>query len=103
MYINKEYIKEGGKIKSDNKNNLSIWRKEKWINLSPYVEGLSNNKKEFKCGEKHPKQKGKSICRPSVKVNQNTPKVAQNFSEAQIKKAYNIKNKNNKNIYWNKL
>ena len=28
MYINKQYINAGGKVKSDKKDNLNIWRKE---------------------------------------------------------------------------
>ena len=99
MYINKEYIKAGGKVKSDKKDNLDIWRKEKWVNISPYVEGLTNNIKKFECGERADKQKGKSICRPSVKVNKNTPKLAQSFSKKELKKAYDIKQKN-KRIQW---
>lgn len=102
MYINKEYIKAGGKVKSDKKDNLTIWRKEKWVNIAPYVEGLTNNIKKFECGERADKQKGKSICRPSVKVNKDTPKLAQNFTKKELKKAYNIKQKN-KRIQWENL
>ena len=102
MYINKEYKKAGGKVRSDGKDNLSIWRSERWVNISPYVEGLSNNIKDFECGERADKQKGKSICRPSVKVDKETPKLAQNFSKKELKKAYDIKQKN-KRIQWEKL
>lgn len=102
MFINKEYLKAGGKIKSDGKNKLNNWREEKWVNLTPYVEGLTKNLKEFECGEKADKQKGKSICRPSVKINKDTPKLAQSFSKEQLKKALDIKNKN-KRIMWEKL
>jgi hypothetical protein len=102
MYINKEYKKAGGKVKSDKKDNLSRWRRERWVNLSPYVEGLTNDIKKYECGERPENQKGNSICRPSVKVNKDTPKLAQNFTKSQIKKAYEIKQKN-KRIMWEKL
>ena len=102
MYINNEYIKQGGKVKKGKTNNLEKWRKEEWVNLTPYVEGLTNNIEKFECGEKAQKQKGKSICRPSVKVNKDTPKLAQEFTKKELKKALDIKNKG-KRINWKKL
>lgn len=105
MLINKTYKEKGGKYKEikGEKKETSIWLKEKWLNLTPYVEGIVKTVKDSpKCGNKHPKQKGPSICRPSVKVNSNTPKLAQDFTKEQIKKAYNIKKKG-KRIDWDKL
>ena len=102
MYINNEYIKQGGKVKKGKTSNLEIWRNEEWVNLTPYVEGLTNNIEKFECGEKAPKQKGKSICRPSKKVNKKTPKLAQEFTKKELKKALDIKNKG-KRIDWNTL
>jgi len=103
MYINKEYKKAGGKVKSDKKDNLSRWRRERWVNLSGVALGKTKLKNAPECGIKDKNQgKNPSICRPSVKVNKDTPKLAQNFSKSQLKKALDIKKKN-KRIEWEKL
>ena len=102
--IMKTYKYRGGKVKEtgDGKN-LSRWFKEKWVNLTPYGEGLVNNKLVYACGERHPDQKGPSVCRPSVKIDsKKTPIVAQKFDRAQIKKAVKIK-ANKKRIVWSEL
>lgn len=105
MLLNKKYKEKGGKYKDINneKKETSIWLKEKWINLTPYSEGLIKSLKDSPvCGKKHPKQKGPSVCRPSIKVNEKTPLLASSFNKKQIQKAVNIK-KENKYINWNKL
>jgi hypothetical protein len=104
MLLNKEYKEKGGKYKNINdKRETTTWLKEKWINLTPYAEGLIKSINQSPvCGKKHPNQKSPSVCRPSVKVNNNTPKLASNYSKQQIKKAVDIK-KQNKRINWDKL
>ena len=102
--VMKTYKDRGGKVKEigDDKN-LSRWFKEKWVNLTPYGEGLVNSKFLYACGERHPSQKGPSVCRPSVKVDKDkTPVIAQKFNKTQIKKAIKIK-KNKKRIVWSEL
>jgi len=95
-YIVKQYREMGGKIKQNNKpSNLKKWFvKEKWVNLTPYAEGLTTSKTKYKCGEKAPNQTKKSVCRPTEKV--------KDFSKKQIKKAIDIKEKG-KVIKWDKL
>lgn len=91
----KTYKDMGGKIdESKSKGGLRNWLNERWVNLTPYAEGLTNKKSTYKCGEKAPNQKSKSVCRPL--------KEAQKYNKQQIKKAVNIKNKG-KRIDWNKL
>tara|TARA_R100000231_G_scaffold138623_1_gene117416 strand:- start:70 stop:483 length:414 start_codon:yes stop_codon:yes gene_type:complete len=102
--ILKEYKKKGGKIdeKLEKKGNLNRWFREEWTNLTPFAEGLTKDKLKYPCGKKAPKQKGKSVCRPSKKINKNTPKLAQSYSKEQIQKAIKIKNLG-KVINWEKL
>lgn len=76
---------------------------EKWLNLTPYGEGLVKSIKDSPaCGSRHEKQKGKSVCRPLIKINKKTPEIATTYTKAQIKKAIEIKNKGN-TINWKKL
>jgi len=104
LQILKEYKNQGGQIdESKKRNGLTTWLNEKWINLTPFAESsLSNIKNSPKCGTRGKNQKGPSICRPSKKVNKDTPKLAQDFSKKQIQKALEIK-KSGKRINWNKL
>lgn len=105
MYMMEQYEKLGGRInKNLKKSGTDKWLKEKWKNLSPIAMGIESNIKNLTaCGEKHPKQKkNPTICRPTKKVNKDTPKLAQSFSKSQIKKALEIKKKGNR-INWNKL
>lgn len=83
------------------KKQLLNWEKEKWINLTAKVY----DNKILTCGTKGKKQKKlnlPSVCRPSKRVNKKTPKLADNFTTKQIKKAIQIKKKG-KTINWNKL
>ena len=91
----KLYKEAGGKIKEEKKYSpLKSWfKREDWKNLSPFAEGLGG-KKDFKCGEKHPKQSVPSVCRPAADVNK--------YSKKQIKKAIQIKKKGGV-IQWGKL
>jgi len=77
---------------------------EMWQNLTAL---LADNKK-LPCGTKSKKQKEQnlpSVCRPSKKVSEKTPKpLAKDLTIAQIKKAVEIKKKKTNNrINWNKL
>lgn len=105
MYMMEQYEKLGGRInKNLKKSGTATWNKEKWVNLSAIAMGIESNIKNLTaCGEKHPKQKkNPTICRPTKKVNKDTPKLAQSFSKSQIKKALEIKKKG-KRINWNEL
>ena len=67
MYIQSQYKKMGGKYKGkQNKQGVSRWNKEKWVQVKPYL----TSGKEIACGEDNKKNK---VCRPLVKVNSQTP------------------------------
>jgi hypothetical protein len=90
-----------GKTKSQN-GELRRWISEKWRNLTPIMLGETGF---YECGEQSKSQKKAglpSVCRPTVKVNEKTPKLAQNYTKAQIKKAVAEKQKG-KVINWSKL
>ena len=84
------------------KADLIRWRDEKWVNLTARL----TDKKNLPCGTKGKIQKKQglpSVCRPSVKISEKTPKpLAKKVSNQQIKKAIEIKKKG-KNILWSKL
>lgn len=88
------------KTTPEKKADLIRWKNEKWQNLTAR---LTDNK-YLPCGQKGKKQKNMpSVCRPSVKINNDTPKpLAKNVSDKQIKKAISIKKKG-KQIQWSKL
>ena len=99
-YRSMQLAKEGKTKESD--GDLKRWVNEKWRNLTPKVLG---DTKFYACGTKSPEQIKKglpSICRPTVKVNSNTPILAQSYTKQQIKKAVNIKAKGGR-INWDKL
>lgn len=103
MALIKKYKDLGGKIDETlTKNNTKKWRDEKWKNLTYVVEGKGNIKEAPACGQRYPKQKGKSICRPTVKIDKSTPNLAQSYTKEQLKKAQQLKNKG-KTINWSKL
>lgn len=83
-----------------NNDDLKRWRLEEWINLTAQLDG-----ERLPCGKKGVKQQEKnlpSVCRPSKKVNKDTPKLAQEFTKKQIEKAIEIKKKGMR-INWNDL
>ena len=106
MYMVEQYEKLGGRIdnKLKKKSGTATRNKEKWKNLTPIAMELETDiKKLTACGKKYSKQKNNpSICRPTKKINKDTPALAQSFTKAQIKKALKIK-KQNKRINWNEL
>lgn len=111
MQLIKTYKSLGGRINESNakpgvsnvKDGTNRWRLEKWKNLSSVALDLTSIKKAPPCGVKHLNQgNNKSICRPTIKVNSQTPKLAQSFSKTEIKRALELKNKG-KRIKWNEL
>lgn len=94
-------IAKEGKTK-DKDGNLRVWLNEKWRNLTPMTMGDGNF---YECGEKSKEQIKKglpSVCRPTIKVNENTPVLASNYSKKQIKEAVDKKKKGER-ITWSKL
>jgi len=94
-WLSREYKKRGGKYigkKSKSKSSgLDRWTKEKWINVCKLP-------KKVKCGRS--KASGKNwkkdypYCRPSVRVNKSTPKLASELSKAEIRRRCSQKQKN---------
>ena len=85
-----------------NKDNLITWKKEMWQNLTAK---LTDGDKFYNCGNKGKNQIKMdlpSVCRPSVRINDKTPKIANEFSNEQIRKAIKIKKQGNI-IKWNEL
>jgi hypothetical protein len=100
-YRSMKIAKEGNTKNKD--GNLRRWIEEDWRNLTPYAEGIIDNINDTEeCGKKHKEQKGKSICRPMKKVNENTPNLATSYSIDELKKAVEIKNKG-ETIKWDEL
>ena len=95
MALVKKYKDMGGRLEKEKTGGgTRIWRTQRWVNLSPYAEGLTSDRFQYKCGQKAPNQKGPSVCRPSSEVKR--------YSKAQIKQAVKIKS-SGKVINWNKL
>jgi len=104
MLIVKKYKEAGGEIKETNKAKTGTgrWNKEKWINLTAVVENKATLKTAPPCGKKAKGQKGKTICRPTVKASKDTAKLAQTYTKPQLLKAQRLKNLNLR-VDWSKL
>lgn len=87
----------------EKKANLRRWILEKWQNLTPII---LNDDKFYKCGKKSKEQiklNLPSVCRPSVKISDETPTpLSKDLTKKQIKKAVKIKQKE-EYIKWNYL
>lgn len=78
--IVKEYKRQGGKYKNDGKEkNLERWFDEKWINVNPVI-GVTDD-------EAYP------VFRPTVKVNNKTPTLAQEIPVKRLKEQFKLKQK----------
>jgi len=82
-----EYKKAGGKYSNANvkSNNLDRWYKEKWVNVC--------EKGHPACGRKVSNLKNYPYCRPSVRVNKNTPKTVSEISKSKLKEMCKKKQK----------
>ena len=80
MFIQKTYQDMGGKYRGKkNTKGVSRWNKEKWIQVVPFLlEG-----KKIACGEGG----GGKGCRPSVRVDKDTPMTIQELIKKHGKKA----------------
>ena len=82
MFIAKLYKQYGGKYKDSSKKDtkLSTWRQERWIIVEPYLkEG-----KKIACGSE--KAPNIHACRPSKRINKNTPTTIDSLIELHGKK-----------------
>lgn len=102
MFISKKYVELGGKYKEKKKSdNLSRWRKEKWVQVIPYLK----NGKEIVCGEDNKKNK---VCRPLVRIDSKTPITISELLKLHSKKdLLNLANKKVRNmkgrVFWKTL
>lgn len=103
IFLTKKYKELGGRIKPGSKSGTKQWIREGWKNLTPVARGNATVKTAPPCGKKGPKQgKLPSICRPTKKVSKNTPVLAGNYTQAQLRKALGIKKKGGR-IDWSEL
>jgi len=103
MDLVKTYKRMGGRIdKSKKKGGTDKWNKEQWKNLTGVALGKMSIADAPKCGNKYKGQKEPSICRPTKKIDEKTPVLAQSYSRSQLKKALEIKKKG-KTINWKNL
>jgi len=94
MWIVKEYKSRGGTYDSaSDKKGTTEWRRENWVNLTPYAEG-KGGKLSHACGEKGKSQSGPSVCRPKA--------AASKYTKTQIQRAVEMK-KDGKRIDWSAL
>ncbi len=82
-WIVRQYKKRGGLFEEDSKPNtktgLLRWFEEKWINL---------NKPGSACGRPHANTRGEyPLCRPTVKVTDATPVLAQELNKKDLQEA----------------
>lgn len=99
-WISKTYQARGGKYKGKKTNGVSQWMKEEWIQVEPFIK----ENKKIKCGVG---DKGKA-CRPSKRVNKDTPmtiqEVIKKHSKKDILKVVKQKQKDmNKRVSWKTL
>jgi hypothetical protein len=91
----------GKKSENDEtESRLLAWTLADWTNLT----ALLTDDRKLPCGKKGKKQQEMNlptVCRPTRK-NADTPLLAKDFNEAQIRKAIEIK-KQGKRIDWGKL
>ena len=84
-------------VNKKNEGALKRWKNEKWVNLNAIKDkGIYN----MPCGKKYKRQTDPTVCRPSIKINDKTPKpLAKNLKNKDIEKAIQIK-KQGKRINW---
>lgn len=93
-WLVQEYKRRGGRYsgKKSKDSSLSRWYKEKWIDVCQLPKKVSCGRKSTKgyaaLKRKYP------YCRPSVKVNSKTPKLATKLSKSRIKTLCKKKRKN---------
>jgi hypothetical protein len=95
-WIVKEYLKAGGKYKGkkDEKKGLKRWFKEGWVDLNRPIKNSKGKVVGYKkCGRKSITKGKYPLCRPSKRVNSETPKTYKEISKKSIKKAKKQKSK----------
>ena len=90
-WLVKEYKRQGGKYsgKKSSSSGISRWYKEKWINMCKLPKKVSCGRSKLSKNWK----KNYPYCRPSIKVNSSTPKLASKLSKKEIEKRCKRKRK----------
>ena len=90
----------GGKYKlsAKNKDGVSRWNKEQWIQVIPYLK----TGKKIPCGSSN---KSAKVCRPLIRVNKNTPitldELLKIYSKTDLLKLANKKLRDMKSrVFW---
>lgn len=101
MFIAKRYGELGGtydKDKGKKDTKLSTWRLERWIVVEPYL----NNNKKIACGSE--KAPNVHACRPSKRINKDTPmtidELIKKHGKKKLLELVSLKKKG-KRINWN--
>jgi hypothetical protein len=75
MWIHKEYERKGGEyLYKKNNDNLLTWKQSRWIQVLPLLE----DGKIIECGDNNKLTKA---CRPTIRVNKDTPITIQELME----------------------
>ena len=85
-----------------NKGGLTDWINARWRNLTPLLLGDSTF---YKCGAQSKEQRAAglpSICRPTVRIDNKTTMLANEFTMMQLQKALELK-MHGKRIVWRDL
>jgi hypothetical protein len=80
---------------------LRRWKAEEWLNLTAKI----TDGEKLPCGKKGKRQKElnlPTVCRPSKRKSDKTPTLSSNFTDAQVKKAIELK-KRGQRIDWKTL
>lgn len=101
MFLVKEYKRLGGTYKGEKTDKgVNRWNKEKWIQVTPFLE----EGKKIACGF----GEGGKGCRPSKRIDKQTPTTIQELvkkhgKEPLLKLAKAKKKDMNKRVLWNNL
>lgn len=87
-WLTKEYKRRGGTYKGrkSGKVGTTRWHKEKWVNVC--------EKGWPACGRNSAGQGAYPTCRPTVRITQKTPKLAQHFTKTELARFCSKKRRN---------
>jgi hypothetical protein len=99
-WISKMYVRAGGEYTSKKKNSeFDKWISEVWIDLNNPIKQGNKIIGYNKCGSKNTQNDLYPLCRPSVRIDEDTPMIYQDIDKETIKKVNKqkqiIKNKGN--------
>ncbi len=100
MFLVRKYKELGGTYKGQKTNKLKNWREEKWVSVEDFLNG-----NKIECGDSNI---GNNACRPTIRINANTPitiqEVIKKFGKQKVVDIVKLKVKNlDRRINWEKL